>query len=98
MRKLTAAEVTALQDKLQERIPDYNKYDFLLEGCEDVPGIEWIEREGGGEGGAEDCHTIFCVDGIYYQWDYSYYSYNGFDIYDDIYEVKPSQKTITVYR
>lgn len=59
-----------------------------------------IEQEGGGEGGTEWCHTIFSWKGIIYKGDYSYYSHHGteFDGFEDtIREVKPIEKTLTVY-
>lgn len=61
---------------------------------------EHLEQEGGGEGGAEGCHGVFKLDGTIYKAEYSYYSYNGHEIYgieDTLQEVTPVEKTITVY-
>lgn len=59
-----------------------------------------LQQEGGGEGGAEYCFGIFKLNGKIYRAEYSYYSHHGHE-YDDIIntvrEVKPVQKTITVY-
>ena len=59
-----------------------------------------LDQDGGGEGGGEYCYGVFELKGKVYRAEYSYYSYNGHD-YDDILrtlkEVKPVQKTITVY-
>ena len=62
-------------------------------------GFELIEQEGGGEGGAEECHSVFKWKDKYYRTEYSYYSYHGYEnvSMDNIWEVTPKQKTITVY-
>lgn len=72
--------------------------DFLL-GDGDVNGLEFIDRDGGGEGGSEDCYTVFKHDGQHYKVAYSYYSYCGYEWYDsdEIVKVTPREKTITVY-
>lgn len=65
-------------------------------------GIEYehLEQEGGGEGGSEYCYGVFKLNGKIYRGEYSYYSHHG-DEYDGIAstlkEVKPVQKTVTVY-
>jgi len=63
-------------------------------------GYEHLDQEGGGEGGSEYCYGVFKLKGKVYRAEYSYYSYEGSD-YSDILgtlkEVKPVQKTITVY-
>jgi hypothetical protein len=53
-------------------------------------------REGGGEGGPEDCHTIFEVGGKLYKIKYSYYSYQGFEIDDGAELIEVVPKTIEV--
>ena len=59
-----------------------------------------LDQEGGGEGGAEDCYGVFRLGDRIFKAHYSYQSYNGHD-YDDIQEtvreVKPVEKTVTVY-
>lgn len=65
-------------------------------------GIEYehLDQDGGGEGGAEYCYGVFSLNGKIYRADYSYYSYNGYEydyIMGSLREVKPVQKTITVY-
>lgn len=69
--------------------------DFL-----DSIGYEHLEQEGGGEGGSEYCYGVFKLGDKVYRAEYSYFSYNGHE-YDDIAEtlreVKPVEKTITVY-
>lgn len=62
--------------------------------------LEVVEQEGGGEGGAEDCVAVFKWKDKYYQVEYSYYSYNGYETdgsNNTVIEVKPVEKTITVY-
>lgn len=64
----------------------------------DKLGFEVLQQEGGGEGGAENCTTVFTFKGTTYRVNYKYYSYDGFNFYnDDLREVKPVTKTITVY-
>jgi hypothetical protein len=53
-------------------------------------------REGGGEGGPEGCHTIFEVGGKLYKINYSYYSYQGFNIDDGAELIEVVLKTIEV--
>lgn len=63
-------------------------------------GYKHLEQEGGGEGGAEDCHGVFSFKGKIYRGCYSYYSYNGHEydyIESTLQEVKPVEKTIIVY-
>ena len=63
-------------------------------------GYELIESEGGGEGGAEYCYSVFKLLGKIFRGEYSYYSHDGYhfeDIFQTLKEVKPVQKTITVY-
>jgi hypothetical protein len=61
---------------------------------------EHLEQEGGGEGGSEYCYGVFKLKGKEYRAEWSYYSHHGYD-YDDIEstlkEVKPVEKTITVW-
>lgn len=63
-------------------------------------GYSQIDGEGGHEGGAEYCWGVFEFLGKTYKAEYSYYSYHG-DEYDGISktlkEVKPVQKTVTVW-
>ncbi len=60
-------------------------------------GYELLERVGGGEGGAEECHSAFKLDGKIYRMDYSYMSYNGYNFDGVFKEVHPVEKTVTVY-
>lgn len=65
-----------------------------------VEEYEHIEQEGGGEGGSEYCFGVFKLNGKIYRAEYSYYSYNGHEydgIINSVREVKPVEKTITVY-
>lgn len=57
-----------------------------------------IEQDGGGEGSAEDCSTVFSWKGVLYKMFYSYHPHDGFD-FDcvEFYTVTPVQKTVTVY-
>ena len=76
----------------------------FLDGCSPsiiVPeeeGFKFISQDGGGEGGAEYCETVFKCKDIYYKATYSYYSHYGYDTsYMDVFQVTPKTKTITVF-
>lgn len=74
-----------------------NKLDSILE---EVGGYEQLAQEGGGEGGSEYCYGVFRLWNKVYRAEYSYYSYDGhhyYGILDTLREVKPKQKTVTVY-
>lgn len=63
----------------------------------DIP-VEFIEQDGGGEGGGEHCETVVKIGTTYYKIVYSYYSYDGYN-YDgaDVYEVVPVERLVTFY-
>ena len=66
----------------------------------DVIGYTHLEQEGGGEGGSEYCYGVFELKGKIYKAEYQYYSHHGHEydsILDTLQEVKPVEKTITVY-
>lgn len=62
-----------------------------------------IEQEGGGEGGAENCHSVIEVQ--FGEWTgklikvfYNYYSHHGYDFdYAEAREVAPVQRMVTFY-
>ncbi len=63
-------------------------------------GYQHITSEDGCEGGGEYCYGILKFKGVHYKAEWSYYSYEGCDydnIVNSIKEVKPKEKTITVY-
>ena len=63
-------------------------------------GYEVVDGEYGGEGEGEHCYGIIKVNDKFFQASWSYYSYHGCEydyIEDTIREVKPVEKTITVY-
>lgn len=62
--------------------------------------ISRLELEGGGEGEGEYCYGVIKLGEMCIKAEWSYYSYDGcqFDyIFDTLQEVKPVEKTITVY-
>ena len=61
--------------------------------------FEISEQEGGGEGGAEECHTVMKAGDRYFLFEYSYYSHHGFDIFESnkVVEVKPRQVEVTKF-
>lgn len=65
-----------------------------------VSKYKHIYSEGGGEGGAEYCESVFKYGDKFYKVDYSYSSYWGYytdTIWENIREVNPKQKVVTVY-
>jgi len=61
---------------------------------------EHVLSKGGGEGGGEYCYGVIRIKDKYYKAEWQYYSYSGCDydyIEESVREVKPKQKTITVY-
>ena len=76
--------------------------EFLLGEGEDIVYdgelIEFVEQDGGGEGGTEYCQTILTWKNQFYKVTYSYYSYDGFNFgCAEMFKVTPKEKTITVY-
>jgi len=73
--------------------------EWVLEGDSGIPNYALIEHEGGGEGGSENVECVWSYKDKFYKVEYSYFSYHGYDYpqYDEIREVFPSKKTITVY-
>lgn len=82
---------------INERDTSYQSH---VDNIREQLGYEHLDQEGGGEGGSEYCYGVFKLKGKVYRAEYSYYSYHGheFDyILDTLKEVKPVQKTITVW-
>lgn len=76
----------------------WNEYDILHGDFPENSRVEFIKREGGGEGGTEDCYSVIKVDGVFYKVTYSYYSHYGFETdYAEVFVVSPKKKIITVY-
>lgn len=83
--------------------PDLKGYEairsFSNEFFEDKD-YEAMESEGGGEGEGEYCYGVIRLGNKFYKAEWAYYSYNGCEydyIEDTIKEVKPVEKTITIY-
>ena len=74
--------------------------EHLVDGWGGLPKeAKHITQEGGGEGGAEYCYAVFQWKDKFYRVDYNYYSYVGYENLhmENIYEVKPVEKTVTFY-
>ncbi len=71
---------------------DYSSEELGLGPVEEV-------AQRGGEGEGEDWYSVqyFKEHDVYIRIDGYYNSYNGTDFDNDVYEVFPSEKTITVY-
>lgn len=99
--------IEEIKEKLEEIFGESSRYGFdfvdFLTGDYDEEAAEagkvvWISQDGGGEGGAESCETIFSIDGVIYRVTYSYYSHHGFETeYAQASVVTPKEKTIIVY-
>jgi hypothetical protein len=100
-------DIAELKEKLEEIfLADEDAYyefvDFLNgdydEDAAKKAGLVWIEQDGGGEGGAEDCHTVFSIGDVTYKITYNYYSHYGFDTkHAQAYIVTPVQHLVTLY-
>jgi hypothetical protein len=99
-KKIDFEDFKVLLEEKYNAYPDnYGFYysGMIRDGDENV-GVKLVDREGGGEGGAEDCYSILEIDGVFYQVTYNYYSYVGYEFdYAEVTIVTPKQKTITVY-
>lgn len=79
---------------------DWQESGQLFESILKSVGFEGMEGEYGGEGEGESCYSVIKVNGKFFQASWSYYSYHGCEydyIESTIREVKPVEKTITVY-
>ena len=88
-----------LENLYKERGGEYFTFiDFLLEGGEDVKGFDFVEQDGGFEGGSEDCYSVIKVDGQLYKINYNYYSHCGFETYHaSVKKAKPVKRVVTFY-
>lgn len=60
--------------------------------------VDFVEQEGGGEGGSEYCYSILKIGEKFYKIEYSYYSHAGYETEDaELVEVSAKQQTVTVY-
>jgi hypothetical protein len=80
---------------------EYEFKDFIRGGSYNIPvsdHVKYIEHEGGGEGGSEDCESVIQVGGVFYKIIYSYASYEGFDWdFAEVEIVKPVERVVTFY-
>lgn len=74
---------------------------LCTEGISDeVDDFELIESEGGGEGGSENCHSVFSLGGKTFMAQYYYYSHYGWEmdgVLNTLKEVTPVVKKVVVY-
>lgn len=70
---------------------------FVDEDGSKLP-VEFIEQDGGGEGGTEYCETILKVGDNFVKITYRYYSHHGYE-FDGatVYSVTPIEKMVTIY-
>jgi hypothetical protein len=97
-------KLSVVTDQLQEIFEDdFNLDEFLLgnfnEDAAHAAKLIFHEQEGGFEGGAESCHTVFSIGDVFYKINYSYYSHHGFDTeYAGAFIVTPVEQTVVVYQ
>lgn len=108
--KNKAKELDISNDILENLITEHYGYDWMLESDNSYNikkfgellkelKFKLIDREGGGEKGAEYCESVIELEDKLYRLSYSYFSHNGFSIYDfwDWQPVVAKQKTVTYY-
>lgn len=94
---ITLDDLTTLVNKTL-RDEEWKDIDILLGFIPKTSRVEFIEQEGGGEGGSENCYSVIRVDGTFYKVLYNYYSHYGFNTdYAEVRVVQPKEKLITVY-
>ncbi len=97
-KKMTAQEIISYL-KENEYLGSYFAYE--LEGTtHDLLGkIEEVDSEGDYEGGGEYAMKVlhFVDHDVYLKLEGAYYSYNSTEWDDELKEVRPQEKTITVY-
>jgi len=96
------AEIEKIMDELSidGNDMDNGRYSDNYEELEEKTGkIELVDEHGGGEGEGEECHRVFhFVDhDVYIRFDGWYASGDGTHYDNAGYEVRPQEKTITVY-
>lgn len=94
--KLTAKEAIAiLQEKYSKEELIYQDVDSIVEGI----GVVEVAEQVGGMGQGDDYHVVYHlpIHGLYLKQDGWYSSQAGAEAFDDLQEVSPRQKTITVY-
>ena len=70
---------------------------FYIDGDKKHP-VELVHVEGGGEGGAADCQSVFKIKGKFYSVCYNYASHYGFSAeYADVHLVEPVERMVTFY-
>lgn len=107
--KNKAEECNISNDTLENLFVDWYGYKWMLE-CDEENfkkfgeflaelKFKLVDREGGGEKGAEYCESVIELEGKLYRLSYSYFSHSGFSIYDfwNWQPVVAKQKTVTYY-
>jgi hypothetical protein len=100
LKELVFAHWATAEGKEPDEYEDYQFQEFVMHGDYDVEcgKVEFIEQDGGGEGGGEDCYSVIKVDGQFYKFEYSYASYEGYT-FDHLEPqlVSPVQRLVTFY-
>jgi hypothetical protein len=81
-------------DKFEEILATFK------EATSDMVDVTLVDQDGGGEGGAEDCHSVLKIGGKFLKFHYSYQSYSGFCFWDEnpCVEVRPQKVEVIQYR
>ena len=98
---ITDIELNLLWNQHREEYKGYGPWpeDFTYKGSpltKKYPNSELVE-DFGGEGLGDHAHVVIRVDDKLFKIDGYYSSYDGTDWDTEWYEVKPAEKTITVY-
>lgn len=98
---MTAEEIIKqLEIEVEENDTELGDYFTELEGTHEILGeIEEVDSKGGYEGGGEYAMRVmyFKNHDVYLKLEGVYYSYHGTDWDDSLQEVRPKEKTVTVY-
>ncbi len=107
--KNKAEELDISKEILENLIIEYYGYDWMLKSTDKnlkkfgkflkELKFKLLDQDGGGEKGAEYCESVIELNDQAYRLNYSYFSYNGYSIYDywDWKPVTAKQKTVTYY-
>ena len=95
--KIIESPSNAVPKLTEDSSIDTAYWNILEVSCPEI-GYEFLEQDGGGEGGSEYCYLIFKWKEQCYRLSYSYYSHHGYDFdYARLEQVTPVQKMMTVY-
>lgn len=91
----------AYEEAAKEAGPTYTSFvDFLVgfSQSQNVGDFVFIDQDGGGEGGSEDCETVFKRGNKHYKVLFSYSSWEGYNFdFATAKLVEPVERMVTFY-